>query len=245
MKTYYELLEVDFGADQTTIRKAYLKKSLQHHPDKNPDRPEEAKARFMEIGAAYETLSDPAKRRLYDQELQGGRRRSDAFGAAGAGGGDPWRAAFDSRDYDSYRDVFDATVAGMSEAELAAAVGTIAAVAGVVGSIVGSRLLSGRSGCNGQRGGGSSFMSAAGSMIGSMVASELAASSVRALHQESIQRISYQGECRRAVERGEPMPHPPTSSNWGKLVENTLKTVKNVTQQGSNDHSQSAFKRSR
>eukprot|EP00536_Pseudo-nitzschia_multiseries_P000277 jgi/Psemu1/178383/e_gw1.4.301.1 len=66
-KTYYEILEVDPNADASTIRKAYLKKSLKYHPDKNPDNVEEAKAKFIEIGQAHETLSDPVKRRAYDR----------------------------------------------------------------------------------------------------------------------------------------------------------------------------------
>mmetsp|Transcript_1603 Transcript_1603/g.3034 ORF Transcript_1603/g.3034 Transcript_1603/m.3034 type:complete len:107 (-) Transcript_1603:1357-1677(-) len=75
-KTYYDVLEVDVNADASTIRKAYLKKSLKYHPDKNPDNVEEAKAKFIEIGEANETLSNPAKRRAYDQELRSGNTGS-------------------------------------------------------------------------------------------------------------------------------------------------------------------------
>ena len=238
--TYYEILEVDRNADGGAIRKAYLKASLKHHPDKNPDNVDAAKAQFVQIGQAYEVLSDPQKRAVYDRELRSGRapdpssfnnnyyydnNNSTTTPSSNQQNQDQY--------YENYRDFFDANVAGMSEAELAAAIGTVAAVAGVVGSIVGSKMMRG-SGSSSSRGGGagSSFLSAAGSMVGSMVASELAASSVRALHQQSIGRVAYKEECRRCVERGEPMPDPPPSSS-GKVEEVFQKAVdvfKGVTQ---------------
>jgi len=70
--SYYEVLGVSPTADQSTIRKAYLKLSLKHHPDKNPGAEEEAKANFISIGEAYEVLGDPVRRAQYDRELQGG-----------------------------------------------------------------------------------------------------------------------------------------------------------------------------
>ena len=60
-KTYYDILGIDDpkNADQASIRKAYLRASLRCHPDKNPGREEEAKAEFVEVGQAYNTLGDP------------------------------------------------------------------------------------------------------------------------------------------------------------------------------------------
>ncbi|OEU07895.1 heat shock protein DnaJ, partial [Fragilariopsis cylindrus CCMP1102] len=66
MKNYYDILEVPKDASAAVIRKAYLRKSLKYHPDKNPNNLEESKAKFIEIGEANETLSDPTKRRIYD-----------------------------------------------------------------------------------------------------------------------------------------------------------------------------------
>jgi hypothetical protein len=122
----------------------------------------------------------------------------------------------------------------MSEAELAAAVGTAAMVASLVGSIAGSRMMQGN-----KSKGGSSILGAAGSIMGSMVASEMAASSVRALHQQSIQKIAYKEDCRRAVERGDPTPDAPPSSTWEEVLQKTMDAVKVVTStttQNNNEH---------
>ncbi|CCH61968.1 hypothetical protein TBLA_0G00170 [Henningerozyma blattae CBS 6284] len=71
MKTcYYELLEVSEYASDLELKKAYRKKALQYHPDKNRENPEEATAIFSEIRAAYEVLSDPQERAWYDSHKQ-------------------------------------------------------------------------------------------------------------------------------------------------------------------------------
>lgn len=67
MKTdYYVLLDVDSIASDKDLKKAYRKKALQYHPDKNPDNIEEATKIFAEIRLAYEVLSDPQERAWYD-----------------------------------------------------------------------------------------------------------------------------------------------------------------------------------
>ncbi|KAL3233867.1 J protein JJJ1 [Nakaseomyces bracarensis] len=67
MKTcYYELLGVEAHASDLELKKAYRKKALQYHPDKNPDNIDEATAIFAEIRAAYEVLADPQERAWYD-----------------------------------------------------------------------------------------------------------------------------------------------------------------------------------
>ena len=72
---YYELLGVSQGATEQELKRAYRQLARQYHPDANPDEPT-AEAKFKEIAAAYETLSDPQRRAHYDR-----------FGAAGPGAG--------------------------------------------------------------------------------------------------------------------------------------------------------------
>ncbi|KAI5948859.1 hypothetical protein KGF57_005257 [Candida theae] len=67
MKTcYYEILEVSSTASDSELKKAYRRKALQLHPDKNPDNVEEANHKFSLVSAAYEVLSDPQERAWYD-----------------------------------------------------------------------------------------------------------------------------------------------------------------------------------
>ncbi|GLB40514.1 putative dnaJ-domain-containing protein [Lyophyllum shimeji] len=81
----YDLLGVSPNASEAEIRKAYMKKAKEHHPDKNPNNPD-AHAQFQEMAAAYEILNDPQKREAYDM------RGMD--GIKGNGGG----PAFDPAD---------------------------------------------------------------------------------------------------------------------------------------------------
>ena len=66
MKNYYQVLGVDRDAPADEIKKAYRKKALQYHPDRNPD-DKEAEDRFKEAAEAYEVLSDEGKRAEYDR----------------------------------------------------------------------------------------------------------------------------------------------------------------------------------
>ena len=76
----YEVLGVDKDADEKQIKKAYRKLAVKHHPDKGGD-----EQLFKEISAAYEVLSDPEKRQLYDKY---GLEGVDNEGGPGGPGGD-------------------------------------------------------------------------------------------------------------------------------------------------------------
>ncbi|ORY32569.1 chaperone regulator [Naematelia encephala] len=77
--SYYDLLEVSIDATEIEIKKAYKRKAMQHHPDKNPDDPL-AHETFQKIGQAYETLSNPDDRASYDQYGPGGPPRGGYSG---------------------------------------------------------------------------------------------------------------------------------------------------------------------
>ncbi|KAK9496328.1 hypothetical protein O3M35_013350 [Rhynocoris fuscipes] len=68
MVDYYKILEVNKGASNSDIKKAYRRLALKWHPDKNPDNADEANKRFKEISEAYEVLSDESKRKIYDDQ---------------------------------------------------------------------------------------------------------------------------------------------------------------------------------
>ena len=65
-RDYYEVLGVGKNASADDIKRAYRRMAMKYHPDKNPD-DKEAEAKFKECAEAYEVLSDPEKRRRYDQ----------------------------------------------------------------------------------------------------------------------------------------------------------------------------------
>jgi len=73
-RDYYEVLGLEKNASADDIKKAYRKKAIQFHPDKNPG-DKQAEENFKEAAEAYDVLSDPQKRQRYDQ-----------FGHAGMGG---------------------------------------------------------------------------------------------------------------------------------------------------------------
>ena len=83
---YYKILGVDRSIPQKDVRRAYLKRAKQFHPDLHPDDPK-AKAKFQALNEAFEVMGDPEKRKKYDQFGEQWKD-ADAFNSgAGAGSG--------------------------------------------------------------------------------------------------------------------------------------------------------------
>ena len=103
-RDYYEVLGVSRDADEATLKKAYRKVAKKYHPDMNPG-DKEAEQKFKEASEAYAVLSDPEKRRQYDQfghaAFEGG-----AGGAGGFGGFDFSGADFSDIFGDIFGDLF-------------------------------------------------------------------------------------------------------------------------------------------
>ena len=111
-KDFYQVLGVSDSASQDEIKKVYRRLAKQYHPDANPNNPSAAE-RFKEISEAHSVLSDPDKRKQYDQ-----MRRLGAFdGAAARGprpgpgarrgaGPEPGAEGFDFGDFGGLGDIF-------------------------------------------------------------------------------------------------------------------------------------------
>lgn len=93
-RDYYEILEISKNASPEEIKKAYRKKAIQYHPDKNPGNTE-AEEKFKEAAEAYEVLSNPEKKQRYDQ-----------FGHAGVGGASG--GGFGGGGFSDVEDIFSA-----------------------------------------------------------------------------------------------------------------------------------------
>ena len=90
---YYKILGVDKTIAQKDVKKAYLKRAKQFHPDLHPDDPK-AKAKFQALNEAYDVIGDPEKRKKYDQYGEQWRQADQmggGFGGFGSqGGGNPF-----------------------------------------------------------------------------------------------------------------------------------------------------------
>ena len=99
---YYKILGVNKDIPQKDVKKAYLKRAKQFHPDLHPDDPK-AKAKFQALNEAYDVIGDPEKRKKYDQYGEQWRE-AEAYEKAGGGfrqqgGGSP----FDGFDFSSFQ----------------------------------------------------------------------------------------------------------------------------------------------
>ena len=101
-RDYYEVLGVSKDVDEATLKKAYRKVAKKYHPDMNPG-DAEAEKKFKEASEAYAILSDPEKRRQYDQFGHAAFDGGAGGGAGGFGGGFNFNGAVFS---DIFGDIF-------------------------------------------------------------------------------------------------------------------------------------------
>ncbi|MDR0357824.1 MAG: molecular chaperone DnaJ [Clostridiales Family XIII bacterium] len=108
-RDYYEALGIKKGATEDEIKKAFRKKAMEFHPDKNPG-DKAAEEKFKEVNEAYSILSDAKKKDLYDKFGHAGVDPNAGFGAGGSGFGG---SGFASADFgDIFGDIFGGIFGG-------------------------------------------------------------------------------------------------------------------------------------
>lgn len=98
-RDFYEVLGIAKGASEAEVKSSYRKMARKYHPD--VDKSVGAAEKFKEVSEAYQVLSDPSKKRAYDQYGHSAFDRSNPFGGAGAGGpfgggGNPFGGGFNT-----------------------------------------------------------------------------------------------------------------------------------------------------
>lgn len=120
---YYKLLELDKSASQSDIKKAYRRLARKYHPDLNPN-DKEAQLRFQQINEANEVLSDPEKRKKYDEygkdwkhaeQFEEAKRQQAASGGGFGGSGQSYSYS-GSFDDDTFSDFFEQMFGGRARA---------------------------------------------------------------------------------------------------------------------------------
>ena len=103
-RDFYEVLGVNKNATDDELKKAYRKLAKKYHPDANPDNKKEAEAKFKEVNEAYETLSNPEKRRMYDQF---GHNGPQGFGGGQGPFGQGGYYSYTTSDFGDFGDLGD------------------------------------------------------------------------------------------------------------------------------------------
>src|SRR6186713_2444879 len=100
-RDYYKVLEVARDASEADIKKAYRRLAMKHHPDRNPN-DNQSEEQFKEAKEAYEVLSDPARRAIYDQHGHEGLEAQRGGGGPGFNTGEAFGDIFG----DVFGDIF-------------------------------------------------------------------------------------------------------------------------------------------
>ena len=109
---YYGVLGVQKDASDADLKKAYRKLAMKFHPDKNPNDKENATKKFKEISEAYDVLSDPEKRKIYDTYGEEGLKGGIPGGAGGAEGMGGFGGGSYHMDEDMARNIFESFFGG-------------------------------------------------------------------------------------------------------------------------------------